>query len=188
VEVNSTFYNLPSQAQVETWREQVPEDFRFALKLSRRIVQFGRVDAVTEFTERVKSLGERLGPILVQPPPDRPRDDGFLTLLLGSLDPALRYAFELRHESWAGVEPILDAEGVALVGSLESTAPFRYLRLRDTPYDDEALSAEADRLRPLLAEGIELYVYVNRGENPDHSPGGEPTATTAARLLDLLAR
>jgi uncharacterized protein YecE (DUF72 family) len=165
----------------------VPEDFRFAVKMSRRIVRFGRVDAIPELLARLARLGDRLGPILVQPHPDRPRDDGFLTLLLGSLDPGLRYAFELRHESWAGVEPLLDEHGIAVVGSLEGTAPFRYLRLRDTPYDDAALRAEADRLRPLLDDGIELFVYVNRGDNPDHSPGGEPTAVTATRLLDLLA-
>jgi uncharacterized protein YecE (DUF72 family) len=187
VEVNSTFYNLPSQTAVETWRDQVPDGFRFAPKLSRRIVQFGRVDAIDEFTARLGLLGDRLGPILVQPHPDRPRDDGFLTLLLGSLDPSLQYAFELRHESWTGVEPLLDEHGIAVVGSLEGAAPFRYLRLRDTPYDDDALRAEADRLRPLLADGIELYVYVNRGDNPDHSPGGEPTAVTATRLARLLA-
>jgi uncharacterized protein YecE (DUF72 family) len=188
VEINSTFYNLPSQAQVEQWREQVPADFRFAVKLSRRITQFGQIGVLDEFTERVGLLGERLGPVLVQLPPERPRDDGVLKLLLGSIDPALRYAFELRHESWGGVEPMLDRAGVALVGSLEGAAPFRYLRLRDTPYDDAALRGVAERLRPLLAEGIELFVYVNKGDSPDHSPGGEPTAVTAARLLDLLAR
>ena len=187
VEINSTFYDLPSQAQVEKWRDQVPADFAFALKMTRRITHFGAVDLAGEFCERVATLGDRLGPVLVQLPPTRPRDEGLLQLLLGSLDPALRYAFELRHESWAGVAPILDAAGIALVGSLDGAAPFRYLRLREPPYDDAALEAWAVRLRPLLAEGVELFVYVNKGETPDHSPGGEPTAVTATRLLELLA-
>jgi uncharacterized protein YecE (DUF72 family) len=187
VEINTTFYDLPSEERIAGWRAQVPDGFVFAAKMSRRITQFGAVNLVGEFCERMALLGDRLGPLLVQLPDTRPRDDGLLKLLIGSLDPALRYAFELRHESWSGVEPILDAEGIALVGSLEGAAPFRYLRLRESPYDDAALRAWAERLIPLLADGIEVYVYVNKGAAPDHSPGGEPTAVTATRLLDMVA-
>jgi uncharacterized protein YecE (DUF72 family) len=102
-----------------------------------------------------------------------------LELMLGSLDPSLRYAFEFRHESWAGVEERLDEAGVALVNALEGAAPFRYLRLREPPYGEGALQAWADRLRPLLDDGIELFVYFKHED--------EPTAPAyAARLEQLL--
>src|SRR6516225_9580268 len=62
------------------------------------------VELNATFCGRVHALGDRLGPILVQLPPSRPRDDGLLRLFLDSLDPTLFYAFEFRNESWAGVE------------------------------------------------------------------------------------
>src|ERR1700694_5213215 len=126
VELNATFYRLPSEEQLRAWAAQTPTGFRFAVKMSRQITHFGRVDGIATFCERVRAFGDRLGPILVQLPPSRPRDDGLLRLLLDSLDPSLRYAVEFRPPSWGGV----DLEGHALVGSLDGDAPFRYLRLR----------------------------------------------------------
>ncbi len=180
VELNNTFYRLPSEEQLGAWAERVPDGFRFAVKMSRRITHFGGLELVGTFCERVRALGHRLGPVLVQLPPSRPRDDGLLRFLIGSLDPSLRYAFEFRHDSWAGVEPVLDGAGIALVGSLDGTADFRYLRLREPPYDEQALQAWADRLWPLLGRGVEVYVYFKHED--------EPTAPVyAQRLAELLA-
>jgi uncharacterized protein YecE (DUF72 family) len=178
VEVNATFHNLPSEESVRSWAEQTPPGFRFAVKLSRVIADGGRVERAETFCRRMRLLGERLGPILVQL--ERPRDDGFLRLLRDSLDPDLRYAWELRDPSWDGVEGLqrIDDEG--------GDEPFRYFRLRDTPYDDDALAAVAARLRPLLDDGLDVYCCVNKGDADDHSPGGEPTAVTALRLKALL--
>src|SRR5712691_9769255 len=174
VELNATFYRLPSEEQLRAWAAQTPAGFRLAVKMSRQITHFGRVDGIGTFCERVRALGDRLGPILVQLPPSRPRDDGLLRLFLDSLDPELRYAFEFRHESWAGV----DLEGHALVGSLEGEAPFRYLRLRQPPYDEAALDELAGRLRPVLAAGIDVYAYFKHED--------EPTAPAyAERLREL---
>jgi uncharacterized protein YecE (DUF72 family) len=172
VELNTTFYDLPSEEQFRAWAEQTPSGFRFSVKMTRRITHFGRLEMVGTFCERVRALGERLGPVLVQFPPTRPRDDGILRLLLDSLDPALEYAFELRHESWQ------DAEVPVRINSLDEDAPFRYLRLREPPYDDAALAALAERLQPLLADGVRVYCYFKHED--------EPTAPTyAARLLEL---
>jgi uncharacterized protein YecE (DUF72 family) len=148
--------------------------------LARQIAHLGRVDLAPTFCERVRGLGAKLGPILVQLPEDRPRDDGFLRLLRDSLDPDLLYAWELRDPSWQGVT------GVQRVDDDDGEAPFRYFRLREPPYTDPALEAVAARLRPLLDAGLDVYCYVNKGEAPDHSPGGEATAATALRLLELL--
>jgi uncharacterized protein YecE (DUF72 family) len=174
VELNNTFYRLPSEEQLRGWAERTPEDFRFAVKMSRRITHFGGIELIPTFCERVRGLGERLGPILIQFPPTRPRDDGLLRLVLDSIDPELEYAFEFRHESWDGVEvPVR-------VNSLESKAAFRYLRLRDPPYDELVLRRWAARLRPLLEEGIRVYVYFKHED--------EPTAPRYAdRLRELLA-
>jgi uncharacterized protein YecE (DUF72 family) len=173
VELNTSFYQLPAEEQFRIWAEQVPPEFRFAVKMSRRITHFGGLELVGTFCERVQAFGDRLGPVLVQFPPNRPRDDGLLRLMLDSLDPKLEVAFEFRHDSWAGVEvPVL-------VNSLEGEAPFRYLRLREPPYDDEALASWAERLRPLLDEGVRVYCYFKHED--------EPTAPAyAGRLRELL--
>ena len=174
VELNATFYRLPSEDQLRAWAAQTPDRFRFAVKMSRQITHFGRVDGSATFCERVHALGDRLGPILVQLPPSRPRDDGLLRLFLDSLDPTLFYAFEFRNESWAGVE----LEGHALVDSLEGDAPFRYLRLRQPPYEEAGLVEWADRIRPVLAAGTDVYAYFKHED--------EPTAPAYAERLRVL--
>ena len=174
VELNATFYRLPSEEQLRAWASQTPDAFRFAVKMSRQITHFGRVDGIPTFCERVRAMGDRLGPILVQLPPTRPRDEGLLRLFLDSLDPELQCAFEFRHESWDGV----DLEGHALVGSLEGDTPFRYLRLRQPPYDEAALVEWARRIRPVLAVDVDVFAYFKHED--------EPTAPVyAKRLLEL---
>jgi uncharacterized protein YecE (DUF72 family) len=172
VELNTSAYQLPSEERFSSWAEQVPPDFRFAVRLPRLITHGSRLGLAGTFCERVRLLGEKLGPVLVVL--DRPRDDGFLMLLLGSLDPELEYAFDFRHESWAG------ADVPVRVNSLEGNAPFRYLRLREPPYDEAALAAWAERLRPLLDDGLRVYCYFKHED--------EPTAPLyAQRLLELLS-
>jgi uncharacterized protein YecE (DUF72 family) len=163
VELNATFYRLPSEEQLEAWAEQTPPSFRFAVKMSRRITHFGRLELVPTFCERVRALGERLGPVLIQLPPSKPRDDGWLRLLLDSLDPDLGYAFEFRHESWADA----DVGGHARVGSLAGRASFRYLRLREPPYGEDDLTAWAERLEPLVAGGIDVYAFFKHEDAPE---------------------
>jgi uncharacterized protein YecE (DUF72 family) len=173
VELNTSFYQLPAEEQFRAWAEQTPPEFRFAVKMTGRITHGSRLELVGTFCEQVRALGERLGPVLVQFPPTRPRDDGFLQLLRGSLDPELEYALEFRHESWAG------ADVPVRVNSLEADAPFRYLRLREPPYDEDALVSWAQRLRPLLDEGVRVYCYFKHED--------EPLAPAyAERLLELL--
>ena len=173
VELNTTFYGLPAEEQFRSWAEATPSEFRFAVKMSRRITHAGRLELIPTFCEHVRLLGERLGPVLVQFPPTRTRDDGLLRLLVDSLDPELEYAFEFRHESWAGADVPL------LTNSFQGEAPFRYFRLREPPYDDETLRDWARRFRPLLEQGTRLYCYFKHED--------EPTAPLyAQRLLELL--
>ena len=104
------------------------------------------------------------------------RDEGALELLLGSLDPALRLAFDLEHPSWDGIEERLGRAGAVRVNDLDQPAPFRYLRLRQPPYDDDALRELAARL---AAVPEPAYVYFRHED--------EPTAPAyAQRVLELL--
>jgi len=167
VELNTSAYQLPSEEHFTTWAEQVPPGFRFAVRMPRQVTHGSRLGLVGTFCERVRLLGDKLGPVLVVL--ERKRDDGFLMLLRDSLDPELEVAFDLRHDSWDGVEvPVR-------VGSLEGDAPFRYLRLREPPYDEGQLRAWADQLRSLLADGVRVYVYFKHED--------EPTAPSYAQLL-----
>jgi uncharacterized protein YecE (DUF72 family) len=89
-----------------------------------------------------------------------------LTLILGTFDPALRLAFDFRHESWDVADLDLPPNAVR-VNDLEDGAGFRYFRLREPPYDDAALAWWADRVRPLLADGIDVYCYLKHEDEPE---------------------
>jgi uncharacterized protein YecE (DUF72 family) len=179
VELNTTFYRLPAEAQFERWASQAPEHFRFALTMTRGATAFGRVQGVAGFVQTAGVLGERLGPVRIKVP--QARDDGFLLLLLDSFAPEVRWVLDFRHDSWsaADVDERLAERGIARVDASEG-APFAYLRLREPPYDEAALEALAGTVRPLLAEGKDVYAYFRHED--------EPTAPAyAERLLELVA-
>lgn len=180
VELVGVFYRLPSEDQLRRWAEQTPPGFRFGVKMTRDIAHGGRLERLATFGERMRALGARLGAVRVQLAPTRPRDDGFLTLFLGSVDPSLRVALEAEHESWADpeVDAALAAAGAVRVNDLEGDAPFRYLRLRDVPYSDEALAELAGRLRPQLERGVDVYAFFLHEDEPRG-------AAYAERLLEL---
>jgi uncharacterized protein YecE (DUF72 family) len=182
VEVNGSFYRLPAAKTLETWARTVPDGFRFAIKVPRTISVFGRVDFVPDLCARVRALGDRLGPLLVRFADGRPREDAFLAALMDAIDDDLEVALDFRDPSWDGIEPELERWGAVRVGQLDATAArFRYVRMREPPYDDAALRALADRIRPLLADGLDVYCYFRHED--------EPTAPAyAARLLGLATR
>ena len=172
VELNTTGYRIPAEDQFRRWAEQVSPGFRFAVKFNSF-----RLGGAGTFEERVRLLGDRLGPIRVLV--GSARDEGLLALTLGSFDPELKIAFDFRHESWEGVEADLPPNAVC-VNDLESAASFRYLRLREPPYDEKALSEWADRIRPLLADGVDVYCYFKHEDKPE-------APRYAERLLELLS-
>jgi uncharacterized protein YecE (DUF72 family) len=170
VELNSTGYRIPAEDQFRRWAEQTPAGFRFAVKM-----QAYQLRQAATFEERVRLLGERLGPIRILV--GQARDEGFLTIALGSLDPERRIAFDFRHDSWAGIE--LPGNAVR-INDVDAKASFRYLRFREPPYSERAIARIADEIRPLLEGGIEVYCYFRHED--------EPTAPRyAERLLELLA-
>jgi uncharacterized protein YecE (DUF72 family) len=165
VELNTTGYRLPAEEQFERWAEQVPDGFRFAVKLPGRALR-----SLATFEERVRRLGDRLGPVRVAV--ETTRDDGLLALVLGSTD--LPLAFDFRHESWTGV----DVSPAARVDDVEAPGPFRYLRFREPPYTEAQLEDAARRIRPLLASGTDVFAYFRHED--------EPTAPAYAERLRAL--
>jgi uncharacterized protein YecE (DUF72 family) len=165
VELNTTGYRLPAEDQFRRWAEQVPDGFEFAPKLPGH-----RLRGLDEFATRARALGDRLGPVRVSL--KNARDDGVLELLLGSLDPGLRLAFDLEHPSWAGIEERLAQAGAVRVNDLDQPAPFRYLRRREPP--------DAEFAARIRAAAEPVYVYFRHDE--------APTAPAyAAQLRELLS-
>ncbi len=171
VEINNTFYRMPKSELLAGWAEEVPDGFRFVLKASQRITHFKRLRDVSEevgyFLRVAATLGDRLGPILFQLPPnlkkDLPRLSGFLELLPA----ATRAAVEFRHASWFedDVFEALRARGAALcvaedeelAAPLVATAGWGYLRLRRADYGETEVRAWADRVQAQAWE--EAYVF-----------------------------
>jgi len=180
VEINNSFYRLPAASVFEKWAATVPDGFRFAVKAPRAVTVFGRVDFVPDLNARVRSLGDRLGPLLVRLADKKERDDAFVAALLDAIDDDLDVALDLRHPSWDGIEPELERWSAVRVNQLEATtARYRYLRLRDTPYDDAELAEWARTIRSLLDDGLDVYCYFKHED--------EPTAPAyAARLRELV--
>ena len=195
VEINNTFYRMPKTSVVENWAQQVPEGFKFSIKASRRITHFKRLkeaDEVTEFLLKgVEALGERLGVLLFQLPPnlkcDVPRLEAFCELLPEGT-PA---AFEFRHESWFddAVYDCLRARSFAVVAAdadgedepeLVRTAPFGYLRLRRPGYDAAALNDWA--LRIADQEWDDVFVFF---KHEDEGAGPRMAAEFQAAVVRI---
>ena len=154
VEINNTFYRLPKESVLQSWADQVPAEFRFSIKASQKITHMKRLkDALdeTEYLIRiVRTLGERLGVVLFQLPPNLKKDVPRLEQFLKQLPGDIRAAFEFRHATWFDEETfsalrahraalcIADA-GDELKIPFVSTADWGYLRLRREEYSPASL-------------------------------------------------
>lgn len=149
VELNNTFYRLPQPSMVESWKTQVPDDFRFSVKASQRITHFKRLKDAEEETryllETVGQLEDRLGVVLFQLPPNMKKDTERLESFLKHLPADTPAAFEFRHPTWfdQDVLKLLNAENRALcvsdtddlpVTHIDRTTDWGYLRLRRVNY------------------------------------------------------
>jgi uncharacterized protein YecE (DUF72 family) len=158
---------------LEGWAKKTPPDFRFALKASQRITHFQRLRGIKEplnyFIGMAGALGDRLGPVLFQLPPDLPRDDALLTDFLGEMYGRVRAVFEFRNRTWfddrvfeilrTNQAALCIAESEKLSSPIEATASHSYLRLRNETYDDAALEIWAARIRALAQSADEIYVF-----------------------------
>ena len=162
VEINNTFYRLPKASVVESWAAQVPDHFRFVIKASRRITHSKRLkeagDETSYLLSTLASLGEKLGAVLFQLPPNLACDLPRLERFLASLPEGTPSVFEFRHASWQddAVLACLREHDAALclaesddsgAPELVSTAPTGYLRLRRAAYTPGELAEWAARVR-----------------------------------------
>jgi uncharacterized protein YecE (DUF72 family) len=198
VEINNTFYRNPKREVLAKWAECTPPQFRFAIKATRRITHDGRLKLESGVAEPLKylygsleALGDKLGAVLFQLPPNLKRDVPRLHAFLALLPPNHRAAFEFRNESWFDDEvyAALRNVGASLCFSeredntpppLVETAPWGYVRLRLEHYSDADLEAWAARL---AATGWQqVYAYFM------HEPTAPGYAATLNRLASALAR
>jgi uncharacterized protein YecE (DUF72 family) len=151
VEINNTFYRMPSVSVLETWAGDVPADFKFVLKAPRQISHMKRLkdaaDSVSYLLEAAWTLEERLGPLLFQQPPNLEKDVPRLRDFLALLPSKRRVAFEFRHQSWFDEEVfglLRDHQAALCIAEAEndledpfvSTGDWGYLRLRRPDYDN----------------------------------------------------
>jgi uncharacterized protein YecE (DUF72 family) len=200
VELNNSFYRLPTPEMFDRWREATAPDFRFAVKASRFITHIKRLHRVAEelglFLDRAGHLGPKLGPILFQLPPtqqlDLSRLGEFLPLLAGDR----HWVMEFRHPSWhtAEVYRLLAQHQTALCipvgGGLEpariTTASFTYMRMHrglepGGGFTTQELRSWAAQVQALSSAGKDVYVYFNN----DWEGFAVRDATTLQRLLDM---
>ncbi len=201
VEVNYTFRRTPSASTLENWVAGTPEGFTFACKAPMGITHFARLtgmaaERLTTFLEVVAPLGDRLGPVLVQCPPNLKYDpavlDDFLGVLAGRRE---RFTMEFRHESFDAdeVRDKLAAAGVAwCVADTEeregrfivTTPGFAYARLRRGGYDAKALKRWVEPVAAALDAGTDVHCYFKH----ENSPTGPSDATALLSLVNRARR
>lgn len=181
VEINNSFYRLPSEAVFAAWHDASPSNFTFAVKVSRFITHIKRLkdsgELVAKFIARAAILGEKLGPLLYQLPTNMHRDPDRLESFLAILPRGMRHVFEFRHESWFDerIYEILQRYNIAFcvfdmpsfTCPLVATADFAYIRFHGSVglywscYTDEELASWAGKLVNLAQKLKAIYIYFN---------------------------
>lgn len=178
VEINYTFYRMPSAKTIAGWAAETPTNFSFTLKAPQRITHFARLreidDPLRYFLDTAAGLGPKLGSVLFQLPPNFKKDVGRLSGLLDLLPAGLRCAFEFRHESWFADDVyarLRDANAALCFADtedettpLEVTADWGYLRLRDQGYTAADLEEWSRTITRLGAGWRDAYVYFKHEE------------------------
>ncbi|OGL17371.1 MAG: hypothetical protein A3F92_03830 [Candidatus Rokubacteria bacterium RIFCSPLOWO2_12_FULL_71_22] len=173
VEINATFYRMPSARTVAAWAAAAPDGFAYVLKAPQRITHVARLRDVAEplayFCDTARGLGGKLGALLFQLPPNFAKAVDRLAAVLALLPAGLRVAFEFRHASWFDDEVygLLGARNAALcIADTEAgttpavaTADWGYLRLRAGDYVDADLARWLVTLRGIGAGWRDAFVF-----------------------------
>ncbi len=193
VEINNTFYRMPRTEVLASWAERVPERFVFVIKASQRISHKAKLrgpdalDSMQYLWKQLATLGDRLGPVLIQTPPWLRKDAGLLREFAAAAIPAgKRVAIELQNASWHDeeIDAVLADAAIARViadkddgtARVVKTAPWVYARLRKDEYTPAEQDAWLDRLAAL--GGGDAFVFFKH----------EDTARGAELALELAAR
>jgi uncharacterized protein YecE (DUF72 family) len=191
VEINNSFYRMPTAEVLARWSNETPAAFHFTLKSPKRITHDKRLVDVASSVERLaeaaRALGEKLGPILFQLPPNMRKDLPRLDDFLASLPAGLRATVEFRHESWFADDvyaclrsrqaALCIAESETVATPLVATTDWGYLRLRREDYDDAMVGAWGERIK--TQPWSQAYVFFKHEDT-----GKGPVA--ASRLRELM--
>ena len=178
VEINYTFYRMPNETLVAGWARQTPSPYRLTLKAPRRITHDSRLkntgSLVSGFCQVAASLGDKLGALLFQLPPNLKKDTSLFDAFLAELPPRACAAFEFRHPSWFDDDVLerLRARNLALCVSdseklsapVVVTADYAYFRLRDEGYTPGDVERWADTIARETSKCRDVYVYFKHEE------------------------
>jgi uncharacterized protein YecE (DUF72 family) len=178
VEINYTFYRMPTEKILSGWAKQVAPEFRFTLKAPRRITHDAKLvgceDLTAGFCRVAGTLGSQLGALLFQLPPTLKKDVARLDAFLASLPPRAPAAFEFRHPSWFDDEvfgrlrqhhkALCVADSEKLETPLDLTADYGYFRLRDEGYQPEDIEEWGRKIAALQPRCKEIFVYFKHEE------------------------
>ena len=183
VEINYTFYRMPTETLLAGWASATPDAFTFTLKAPRRITHDAKLqrceDALQTFCRTARTLGPRLAALLFQLPPTMKKDVGVLQGFLDLLPDGVRTAFEFRHLSWFDDEvyaalrgrnaALCVADSEKLSTPVEMTADYAYFRLRDEGYQQEDVERWAATIRALagVSETFVYFKHEEQGLGPD---------------------
>jgi uncharacterized protein YecE (DUF72 family) len=192
VEINYTFYRVPTEKLLSGWAAGTPEQFTFTLKAPRRITHDAKLQRCEELTQTfcatARTLGSKLGILLFQLPPNFKKDVDVLRAFTETLPEGTRAAFEFRHPSWfdADTFSVLRNRGLALCiadseklsAPVEMTADYGYFRLRDEGYQQADIERWAGIIRGLdsLRDAYVYFKHEEQGLGPEF----------ARRLMALL--
>ena len=179
VEINATFYRMPTASTVEGWAKAVPETFTFVLKAPQRITHFARLknidDPLRFFCDTAALLRARLGPLFFQLPPSFKKDVSRLNDLLVQLPPDRRAAFEFRHSSWFDddvYERLRTYNAALCIADTEegstpamASADWGYLRLRAVDYTDAQLADWIGTMRRIGSGWNDAFVFFKHEEH-----------------------
>jgi uncharacterized protein YecE (DUF72 family) len=178
VEINYTFYRMPNEKLVGGWAAETPSPYKLTLKAPRRITHDSRLkncgELVQTFCRVADTLGDKLGVLLFQLPPNAKKDLPLFEAFLSDLPPRVPAAFEFRHQSWLDEEVLtrLSARNLALcIADSEKmstpvrvTADYAYFRLRDEGYQPDDIKRWADTIKRETATCRDTFVYFKHEE------------------------
>jgi uncharacterized protein YecE (DUF72 family) len=195
VEINYTFYRMPTEKLVSGWASQTPSPFKLTLKAPRRITHDSRLKdcapLVSTFCQVAGTLGDKLGTLLFQLPPFLKKDLAVFDAFLAGLPTGVRAAFEFRHLSWLDDEvyerlasrnlALCVADSEKMSTPVRMTADYAYFRLRDEGYTAADITRWADTIARETAASRDVFVYF---KHEDEGKGPE----LAKMLMERLER
>ncbi|HKT81202.1 MAG TPA: DUF72 domain-containing protein [Vicinamibacterales bacterium] len=178
VEINYTFYRMPNEATVGKWAGETPSPYKLTLKAPRRITHDSRLKncgpLVAQFCQVAATLGDKLGAMLFQLPPNLKKDAGLLETFLDDLPPKAVAAFEFRHASWLDDDicerlqrrnlALCVADSEKLSTPVRVTADYAYFRLRDEGYTPADIAEWAQTIRTHTSNCRDVFVYFKHEE------------------------